>query len=445
MNFTTRLLLRLVLLAAVVGVCGQFVRISARQQGPAPAKSNTAPAGHTDQFYLHNKHVKEIGLDCTTCHVPVKEGSASLQRPGHEQCQSCHADAFDKEPNQKICTQCHTAFPPTSAEELYPFPRYKKQRPILVEFSHAKHLDPHQRIDQKTGMRADCLFCHQIGPKDNYITGHEQCASCHSKAGMTPLMGVNSTTKDCQGCHNPMGIENPSLVAGKAPMKAFVVAGAYKDIKFSHQAHSQHRGQFDMNCTTCHKDMAHSTSLATLDLPKMSDCGTCHSQQLSASHRMDNCGTCHVKQETGVALASYSRWIKPEFHNESFRAKHKTYAAEPAATCYICHTNLSPTSTPQQRCETCHQTMKPASHTVRWRDDVHGKFAALDRQQCTTCHVADTCVRCHNETPRSHEPLSFFKGGAHARLAMLNERACLTCHTFENTCAECHAQSAIRR
>ena len=73
--------------------------------------------------------------------------------------------------------------------------------------------------------------------------------------------------------------------------------------------------------------------------------------------------------------------------------------------------------------------MKPASHTVRWRDDVHGKFAALDRQKCATCHVADTCVRCHNETPRTHEPLAYFKAGAHARLAMLNERACLTCHT----------------
>ena len=445
MNSTTRMLLRLALLTVIVGVCGRFMGVSARQQGAMPAKTTDAAVASQEQFFLHAKHVKEIGLDCSTCHLPVKEGSAALQRPGHEQCTTCHADAFDKEPNQKICSQCHTAFPPTSAEELYPFPRFKKQRPILIDFSHAKHVDPHQRIDPKTGARADCLFCHQVGPKDTYVTKHEQCATCHSKAGMKPAMGAASTTEDCQGCHNPMAIENPSLLAGKAPVPEQIVSGAYKNIKFSHETHAQHRGQFDMNCTSCHKDMGKSASLATLNLPRMTDCSSCHSQKLAANRRMDNCATCHVNQETGVALASYSRWIKPAFHNESFRAQHRTYASESGATCYMCHTNLSATSTPQQRCETCHQTMRPASHTVRWRDDVHGKFAALDRQKCATCHVSDTCARCHNETPRSHEPLAYFKGGAHARLAMLNERACLTCHTFENTCAECHSQSFSKK
>lgn len=444
MNVKSRFVLQMVLLIVLVGVCGQFTGISARQQGAVATRSNTATAAPND-FYLHNKHVKELGFDCNSCHLPTKEGSVSLNRPGHDQCNTCHADAFDKDLNQKICSQCHTAFPPTSATELYPFPRYQKQRPILIDFSHAKHVDPHQRVDQKTGMRADCTFCHRLDAKGDYSMGHEQCASCHSKAGMKPMLTATSTTADCQGCHNPMAIENPALLAGKPSVPAHVISGEYKDIKFSHSSHFQHRAQFDMNCTSCHKDMAQSTSLANLDLPKMSDCASCHSQKLAANRRMDSCSTCHVNKETGIALASYSRLLKPAFHNESFRVTHRVEASQAGANCYMCHTAISATSTAQQRCETCHQTMKPASHTVRWRDDVHGKFAALDRQKCATCHVADTCVRCHNETPRTHEPLAYFKAGAHARLAMLNERACLTCHTFENTCAECHSRSLTNR
>lgn len=444
MNSASRSLLWLAFLTVIVVVCGQFTGVAAKPQEPAKAASTppaaSAPAPKEAPFFLHSKHVGEMGLDCNTCHVPVKDGSVTFQRPGHDQCTPCHQDSFDKLDNQKICSQCHTEFPP-SEEALYPFPRYKKQRPILIDFSHEKHVDPHARINPKTGMRADCTFCHQIDSKGVFTIGHEQCAACHSKAGMKPLLSPASTTKDCQGCHNPLAIENPALLAGKTPVPPEIVAGAYKNIRFSHQWHFQYRGNDDMNCTSCHKEVPHSASLTTLHLPKMNDCGSCHSQQLAVAKRMDNCGMCHANPETGVALVEYSRWIKPAFHNESFRQKHQEQAAAPGATCYVCHSGVTATSTPQQRCEQCHQTMRPASHTVRWRDDVHGKFAALDRDKCATCHVSDTCVRCHNQTPRSHQPLALFKGGAHARLAMLNERSCFTCHTFENTCAECHART----
>ena len=54
--------------------------------------------------------------------------------------------------------------------------------------------------------------------------------------------------------------------------------------------------------------------------------------------------------------------------------------------------------------------MRPASHTARWRDDIHGRYAALDRVACATCHTADYCSRCHNELPSTHVPLALFKG-----------------------------------
>jgi c(7)-type cytochrome triheme protein len=428
-------------LTTLLVVCLGSRQVAAKQE-PASAKTpapSAAPAPAEETFHLHGKHVKEMGFDCSTCHLPVKEGSAKLQRPGHEQCITCHQEAFGENLNPKVCAQCHTEFPPTSAEQLLPFPKFKGKQPLLVDFSHAKHVDPHARTNAN-GMRADCTFCHTIDAKGTFSTGHEQCASCHSKAGMKPSMAANSTTQDCQGCHKPEAIEDPTLRADKTPVPQLVVAGKYPNIKFSHSAHFGYKG-YDMNCTSCHRGVPASAHLATLDLPKMSDCGSCHAEKLASARRMDQCSTCHVNTETGVALASYSRLIKPAFHTESFRSQHSSEAGASGATCYMCHSNLSSSAAGKERCVSCHQSMKPASHTARWRDDVHGKFAAIDRQTCATCHTADTCSRCHNEVPRSHEPLAFFKGGAHARLAMLNERSCLTCHTFENTCAECHARN----
>jgi hypothetical protein len=436
MRSALRFALSLSLLAVMLAVSVQFCLAGGKQEAAASASNAGGSA-----FYLHAKHVDEVGLDCNACHVATKEGSVTLQRPGHDQCMACHQDAFDNVDNQKICTQCHTAFPPTSAEELYPFPRFKNQRPILVDFNHSKHVDPHARVDQKTGFRADCSFCHQPTAKGTFTIGHEQCAGCHSKPGMKPNLSATSTSDDCKTCHNPQAIENPSLLAGKPMVPAHIVSGHYKDIRFSHQSHFGHKINYDMNCTTCHRDVSKATSLAGLDLPKMNDCATCHNDKLAAGKRMDSCGTCHANPETGVALASYSRWIKPAFHTESFRSQHQDEASKSGATCYMCHNGVQASATGNARCTTCHQTMRPASHTARWRDDVHGKFAAIDREQCSTCHVADTCTRCHNETPRSHEPLAFFKGGAHAQAAKLNERSCLTCHTYENTCSECHSRS----
>jgi hypothetical protein len=62
----------------------------------------------------------------------------------------------------------------------------------------------------------------------------------------------------------------------------------------------------------------------------------------------------------------------------------------------------------------------------------------MDRTECAVCHTASYCSDCHNELPRSHNPLTLFKGGSHAIPARLDLRSCFTCHTFANTCSECH-------
>jgi hypothetical protein len=452
-------------LALSVTFCGVFglLQLLAQEkpaQAPAaaPASGQNAASSDakTDQepFFIHGFHVAQLGLDCNACHVPEKEGSVMLQRPGHDQCMVCHADAFGDNLNQKICAQCHTAFPPTSADDLLPFPRFKKKQAILFEFAHSRHVDTLGRIDPRTGFRADCTFCHQFDAQGVFATfpRHDKCAACHSKPGMKPRLTADSTTEDCRGCHTPEEIENPGFTEERRMIAPHVASGVYVNLKFAHAPHFKNRERLNINCTTCHYAVPTSTSLANLTLPQMVDCVQCHDNDktMPAQFRMSNCSTCHIDQESGAAPAGHTRYVKPAFHTENFRQHHEAEASAPGAKCYVCHVNVSapaavsvpanvaPAAATSSQCVACHQVMRPASHTARWRDDLHGKFAAIDRTSCAMCHTADTCSRCHNETPRSHEPLALFTGGAHARLAMLNQRACLTCHTFQNTCAECH-------
>lgn len=415
---------------------------SAKKQTVSSSPQSPAP------FHLHQYHLQQVGLDCDACHVPEKSGSVVLQRPGHDQCTPCHQDDFDKNVKEQICVQCHSVFPPTSSEDLLGFPRYKNQRPIVFDFSHAKHVDPHARIDTRTGFRSDCTFCHRFPADGRYADfgDHLVCAGCHSKTGMKPLLSAKSTTADCRGCHHPEEIEDPSIAPVRRELASYVISGRYDQIKFSHAQHFKDREAYHLDCTTCHYGISASASLSTLNLPKMDDCVSCHqlSKSIAADYRMSQCHTCHVDVQSGTMSEVHSGIVKPASHTEGFRLHHADAASQPGAPCFVCHMNVAPSAVARETCVGCHQVMLPVSHTARWKDDVHGKYAALDRTSCSVCHVTDFCSRCHNETPRSHFPLAQFKAGGHAQLAMLNERSCFTCHTFANTCGECHAKSLTK-
>ena len=424
----------------------------AQSKGGQAAKPASTPAaapggkstGGSKEFFIHAFHAEKLGgLECSLCHTPVKEGSVVLKRPGHDQCMACHADDFEKDLKQIVCAQCHSDFPPSSASDLLPFPRYKSTRAILFQFSHHQHVDPKARINPATGFRADCTFCHKFDEQGIFGTfpGHAQCAACHSKPGIKPALTASLDAAGCRGCHTPEEIENPGFTETRRMIAPVAVSGKYVDMKFSHIAHFKVKEQFGIKCTTCHYAVPRSTSLADLSLPRMLDCVECHdtSKTIAAEFRMSNCSTCHADTARGLnAPASHTRNVKPAFHNESFRVHHSEQASAPDAKCFVCHQNLTPSVEAKNQCISCHQVMEPASHSARWKDDIHGKYAALDRTTCATCHTVDYCSRCHNELPRSHVPLSIFKGGGHAGPAMLDVRACFTCHTFQNTCAECH-------
>ncbi len=371
-------------------------------------------------FLIHSFHKQALGsLVCSLCHVPSARGSVELKRPGHAECRLCHQNDFEKESRPLFCAQCHTGA--RNKTDLLP------TRAVLTDFSHARHKDAKARSDAN-GFRSDCSFCHKFeadGVQAKF-PAHIECASCHSKPGVKPHLSASIIQSECRGCHAPEQTEKT---------RQHAISGTYGNIKFSHADHR-------VDCTTCHSAILTSTSLSDLTLPPMLDCVSCHdtSKKIAAQFRMSNCSVCHIDAVQGIAPPSHNAAVKPPSHTESFRIQHQDDASTPNAKCFACHQNVTPSLAAKNQCVGCHQVMKPESHTARWKDDIHGKFAALDRTTCATCHAADYCSRCHNELPRSHQPLPLFKAGAHAQLAMLNQRACMTCHTFQSTCANCHVR-----
>lgn len=411
-----------------------FPLFAQRAQGPA------------DNFLIHAFHKDKLGgaLDCSLCHVADKAGSVTLKRPGHDQCMACHSDDFTKELKQQICAQCHTSFPPSGSDDLLPFPRYKGTRTILFSFSHKMHVDPKGRLDARTGFRADCTFCHKFDEKAQFATfpGHMQCATCHSKPGMKPSLTAELTEESCRGCHTPEEIENPGFTETRRFAGAHqTTTGKYVDIRFAHGPHLKLREKFGLRCITCHYAIPNSTSINNLTLPKMLDCVQCHdsARSVNAELRMSKCSVCHVNSVVSQAVPnSHTVNVKPDFHTEAFRTQHASDAAAPDAKCFVCHQNVAPSVAAKIQCDNCHAVMRPKNHTSRWKDDLHGKYVALERTTCTVCHTASYCSDCHNELPRSHNPLPLFKAGGHAFPAKLDLRTCFTCHTFQNTCSECH-------
>jgi hypothetical protein len=418
-----------------------------QRKEPAQAQPQPTAASKTPDFLIHAFHKEKFdgNLQCNLCHTAKTQGSVELERPGHEQCEACHKDDFEKELKQVVCAQCHQTFPPQGESDLLPFPRYKNTRALLFQFSHASHVDQKER-NTPQGFRADCTFCHKFDAGGVFakFPGHSECATCHAKPGMKPLLNASLDVDGCRGCHSPEEIENPGFTKDRRLISQVTVSGKYVDIRFSHIAHFQVKDAFEINCTTCHYAVPKSTSLADLTLPQMLDCVGCHdtSKRMPAQFRMSNCSTCHASTVEGLfSPASHNRNIKPAFHTEVFRKSHDREASAPDAKCFVCHQDVRPSTEYKDKCTGCHSVMTPASHTTRWKDDLHGKYAAIDRRDCTTCHTTDYCSRCHNELPRSHVPLPIYRGGGHAQSAMLDERACFTCHTMQNTCAECHASN----
>lgn len=119
--------------------------------------------------FNHEKHVKDVGLECSTCHEYYSTGNHS-GLPSLATCQGCHEEALGKTPEEQKLLKLIATDPQASFKKLFRLPDH-------AYYSHRRHV----------------------------VVAGLQCETCHGRIAETtappryPLVHVTMAT--CTGCH----------------------------------------------------------------------------------------------------------------------------------------------------------------------------------------------------------------------------------------------------
>jgi hypothetical protein len=260
----------------------------------------------------------------------------------------------------------------------------------------------------------DLAFSHRLHGEQGL-----SCEDCHAGAVDSDEPGM-PTLESCMLCHEGMEEEKPPEQRITA---LYSVDGSYRrrgagrlpeDILFSHSAHA---GNYALDCSACHADVASSDRVVEEHAISMAECSECHVDR--GVGRTSDCATCHSVIGRDWSPPSHEQgWT--ELHGQIVRAGDTSVASN---QCSLCHN--------ESLCVGCHQEMMPRDHNNHWRSRGHGVASQIDRSRCWTCHRSDYCERCHSEArPRNHV------GG----WGSPTNRHCVTCHfpLSSQGCYTCH-------
>jgi hypothetical protein len=260
-------------------------------------------------------------------------------------------------------------------------------------------------------------------------------------------------------------------------------------LRFFHDKHLA----LEMECETCHEDIAGSVRASDRNIPGGQVCALCHDvadKDPAKAEPASACATCHL----GYA-ASYSG-TDPHDHPDSVADKparmvipdpnlkfnHKVHLDRKIA-CQTCHGDLSKIAVAApgnalpvmgtcidchdgkqapDACGTCHITdpssrivtelpqgkLKPHGH---YRSDAHdddfvrnhAHVARTDEGYCASCHQQSDCTDCHNGIvkPVQIHPANWIL--THPTTARKSSLECTSCHMEQNFCLDCHTRTGI--
>jgi hypothetical protein len=333
--------------------------------------------------FNHRKHVKQLGVACTTCHAAANTSSNSADSllPPATRCDACHGTnhrslvAVTTAESRPLgqCAFCHEGY---DAKRPNVVARVHIPKPNL-RFDHREHV-----VDQKLG-----------------------CATCHGQ-----VEELTAATRDqlprmkaCITCH----------VLGRSDVgKSSSRAGSDRAQRSAHASGA---------CITCHLSQQSgllTTSFASgklLPPPWLKGAG--HGADFIQRHGLvaadDSrfCGNCHQER---FCVGCHDGSVRPrKIHQNDFISQHPMAARQNNPRCTSCHQQ-------QSFCLSCHQRVGVAmSGPV-------GNFS---------------------ERGRFHPPKSVWTDGArspahHAWEAQRNLNACVSCHQ-ERDCMACHATRSV--
>ena len=139
------------------------------------------PAVQQPIVFNHRKHVKELDLACSSCHLTVeKEAFSGL--PDADVCAFCHSEPQGTSEEEKKLVQLLKTGAPLAWKPLF-------RQPPHIYYSHRRHV---------VVAKLDCVVCHgsiaaTIAPPGRVKRLRmDDCLSCHRR---------NGVSTDCTTCH----------------------------------------------------------------------------------------------------------------------------------------------------------------------------------------------------------------------------------------------------
>ena len=140
--------------------------------------------GSVDQpiAFNHSKHVEDLGLPCTTCHLYAETGTRATI-PNIEVCEMCHTAPLTESPEEALVVEHIQSGQPIPWRKVYRVPEH-------VYFSHRRHTSVAEIA---------CDTCHgAIGERLTPVTRPmvkitmDRCVECHQST---------AASRDCISCH----------------------------------------------------------------------------------------------------------------------------------------------------------------------------------------------------------------------------------------------------
>jgi hypothetical protein len=143
--------------------------------GFAAGRTALRPEGHASQpiAFNHQKHVKDVGLECSVCHEYFST-SAHSGLPSLALCKGCHAEPLSKSAEEQKLIVMREPLP--SFQKLFRLPDHAR-------YSHRRHVG---------SAKLACETCHGA------IAGT-------TRPPASPLVRITMAT--CTGCHAERGVK----------------------------------------------------------------------------------------------------------------------------------------------------------------------------------------------------------------------------------------------
>jgi hypothetical protein len=272
----------------------------------------------------------ELAGTCSACHVPPWSKQTMEQR-----CLDCHGEVraqidgrlsiHGTMPNGTRCRACHT-----------------------------EHLGEHARITDFTAFNHDwcafkltgkhkgasCASCHK---SSTYRGVPQVCAGCHAE----PKIHVGKFGTDCARCHSTATWQVASFPTG--------TGGSFDHGRTAFPLTGKHIG---VDCKSCH---VNNTFKGT-----PTSCVSCHAEPKSHKGQFGlNCASCHSTEGWGGATFAHG-----------FPINHAK--AQQKGGCAMCHNDA--TNYKSYTCSNCHK------HDLAKTAEKHRKFGINDVSNCATCH-----------------------------------------------------------